>query len=59
MNLESPSLLLVGKPEGSDFRHYLSIILFHNLWLHEWNRHKKTLPIWQGFQSLKKFVTLR
>ncbi|TXM38231.1 hypothetical protein FVP00_07100 [Vibrio parahaemolyticus] len=23
------------------------------------NRHKKTLPTWQGFQSLKKFVTLR
>ncbi|EGQ9369866.1 hypothetical protein F1K70_05355 [Vibrio parahaemolyticus] len=33
--------------------------MFHNLWLHEWNRHKKTLPTWQGFQSLKKFVTLR
>ncbi|EGR1735274.1 hypothetical protein D5Q56_08465 [Vibrio parahaemolyticus] len=42
---------MVGKPEGSDFR--------HNLWLYVWNRRKKTLPTWQGFQSLKQFVTLR
>ncbi|MQP57705.1 hypothetical protein FZF11_19745 [Vibrio parahaemolyticus] len=33
--------------------------MYHNLCLYLWNRHKKTLPTGQGFQSLKKFVTLR